>query len=277
MSSRRFRYGIEHECALLRLDGGVRRLHRHALRRAAGHRRRAARGPGRLPGPARRRPGHQAQALVRRGLRALRRAGRAAALRPEGPGDPHPDPPLRRGGRGRAVRRPAAARRAAAAPRAAASPRSASTRCARSTRCEPAAERVGAGAPAGLARGAHRAPAHGHLRARPQPVVRRARDPADAGRRRPQAHRTTARGWCRCRSPRRSATARPWGGLSARTALRTGARPAVLVFLADGEPQVDADPSLTQLARLPAEVGRIEFKAFDACPDPRSTASCSAC
>jgi len=60
----------------------------------------------------------------------------------------------------------------------------------------------------------------------------------------------------------------PWGGLSARTALRTGARPAVLVFLAEGVPQVPSDPSLTQLARLPAEVGRLEFKAFDSCPEP---------
>jgi gamma-glutamyl:cysteine ligase YbdK (ATP-grasp superfamily) len=60
----------------------------------------------------------------------------------------------------------------------------------------------------------------------------------------------------------------PWGGLSARTALRTGARPAALAFLADGVPQVPAEPSLTQRARLPPEVGRLEFKAFDACPDP---------
>jgi len=60
---------------------------------------------------------------------------------------------------------------------------------------------------------------------------------------------------------------RPWGGLSARTALRTGARPAALAFLADGVPQVPADPSLTRPARLPAEVGRLEFKAFDSCPD----------
>lgn len=59
----------------------------------------------------------------------------------------------------------------------------------------------------------------------------------------------------------------PWGGLSARTRLRTGARPAVLAFLAEGVPQVRSDPSLTQPARLPAEVGRLEFKAFDACPD----------
>jgi hypothetical protein len=61
---------------------------------------------------------------------------------------------------------------------------------------------------------------------------------------------------------------RPWGGLSARTALRTGARPAALAFLADGVPQVPSEPSLTQRARLPPEVGRLEFKAFDSCPDP---------
>jgi hypothetical protein len=60
----------------------------------------------------------------------------------------------------------------------------------------------------------------------------------------------------------------PWGGLSARTAVRTGVRPAVLVFLSGEDGQLDADPSLTQVARLPAEVGRIEFKAFDSCPDP---------
>ena len=60
----------------------------------------------------------------------------------------------------------------------------------------------------------------------------------------------------------------PWGGLSARTVVRTGPRPAVLAFLAEGVPQVPADPSLTQPARLPAEVGRLEFKAFDSCPEP---------
>jgi hypothetical protein len=60
----------------------------------------------------------------------------------------------------------------------------------------------------------------------------------------------------------------PWGGLSARTDVRTGRRPAVMVFLGENAPQVDADPSLTQVARIPAEVGRIEFKAFDSCPDP---------
>lgn len=61
---------------------------------------------------------------------------------------------------------------------------------------------------------------------------------------------------------------RPWGGLSARTAMRTGARPAALVFLDGAAGQVRSDPSLTQVARIPAEVGRIEFKACDAIGDP---------
>lgn len=60
---------------------------------------------------------------------------------------------------------------------------------------------------------------------------------------------------------------RPWGGLSARTHLRTGARPAALAFLGPDEPQIASDPSLTQPARLPAEIGRLEFKAFDAIGD----------
>jgi len=59
----------------------------------------------------------------------------------------------------------------------------------------------------------------------------------------------------------------PWGGLSARTHLRTGARPAALAFLGPDAAQIASDPSLTQLARLPAEIGRLEFKAFDAIGD----------
>ncbi len=59
----------------------------------------------------------------------------------------------------------------------------------------------------------------------------------------------------------------PWGGLSARTHLRTGARPAAMAFLGPDARQIDSDPSLTQTARLPAEVGRLEFKAFDAIGD----------
>ncbi len=58
-----------------------------------------------------------------------------------------------------------------------------------------------------------------------------------------------------------------WAGLSRRTYARTGMRPAVLVFVGDRADLVQSDPSLTQLARVDAEVGRIEFKAFDACAD----------
>lgn len=58
-----------------------------------------------------------------------------------------------------------------------------------------------------------------------------------------------------------------WGGLSVRTFTRTGPRPAARVFVADPSRMIDSDPSLTNLARVEAEVGRIEFKAFDACPD----------
>jgi hypothetical protein len=58
-----------------------------------------------------------------------------------------------------------------------------------------------------------------------------------------------------------------WGGLSVRTFNRTGVRPATRVFLSDPSRLIDSDPSLTRLARVEAEVGRIEFKAFDTCPD----------
>jgi len=67
-----------------------------------------------------------------------------------------------------------------------------------------------------------------------------------------------------------------WHGLSARTFHRTGARPAAMVFLEHRLDLIDANPSLTQLARLPAEIGRIEFKAFDSCGDFDLYASLSA-
>jgi hypothetical protein len=56
-----------------------------------------------------------------------------------------------------------------------------------------------------------------------------------------------------------------WDGLSVRTFLRTGLRPAALVFLEQRSELIDSNPSLTKLARIPAEVGRIEFKACDSC------------
>jgi gamma-glutamyl:cysteine ligase YbdK (ATP-grasp superfamily) len=63
---------------------------------------------------------------------------------------------------------------------------------------------------------------------------------------------------------------RLWDGLSRRTYYRTGARPAVLVFVADPADRLASRPTLTKLARLGSEAGRIEFKAFDACADPQT-------
>lgn len=56
-----------------------------------------------------------------------------------------------------------------------------------------------------------------------------------------------------------------WDGLSVRTFLRTGLRPAALVFLEQRSELIESNPSLTKLARIPAEVGRLEFKASDSC------------
>lgn len=58
-----------------------------------------------------------------------------------------------------------------------------------------------------------------------------------------------------------------WGGYSRRTYYRTGPRPSVLVHVGHDRDIVPSFPTLTDRARLPAEVGRIEFKAFDCPPD----------
>ena len=58
-----------------------------------------------------------------------------------------------------------------------------------------------------------------------------------------------------------------WDGLSVRTFNRTGQRPAAMVFLADASDLLVSQPSLTKISRVPAEAGRIEFKAFDSCGD----------
>lgn len=55
-----------------------------------------------------------------------------------------------------------------------------------------------------------------------------------------------------------------WKGGSIRTFIRTGARPAAMAFLHDNANMIKSAPSLTQPARVPAEAGRLEFKAFDA-------------
>jgi Glutamate-cysteine ligase family 2(GCS2) len=60
-----------------------------------------------------------------------------------------------------------------------------------------------------------------------------------------------------------------WPGYSVRTAARAGQRPAVRVFLerpSHAYPS-QADPTPVWRARIPPEVGRIEFKAFDAVPE----------
>jgi len=54
-----------------------------------------------------------------------------------------------------------------------------------------------------------------------------------------------------------------WGGLSYRTLYRTSIRPAVRIFLADDAHMIKATPPFTEVARIPAEIGRIEYKAFD--------------
>ncbi|NJN32428.1 MAG: glutamate--cysteine ligase [Synechococcales cyanobacterium RM1_1_8] len=67
-----------------------------------------------------------------------------------------------------------------------------------------------------------------------------------------------------------------WPGLSMRTYVRTGRRPAVLVFVDPASlPTVlstvpafvssPQQPSLIKPARTASEIGRIEFKAFDSC------------
>ena len=56
-----------------------------------------------------------------------------------------------------------------------------------------------------------------------------------------------------------------WKGYSYRTYIRTGKRPACMVFLYNPKNMIKSFPSLTQVARLEPEKGRIEFKAFDTC------------
>jgi hypothetical protein len=58
-----------------------------------------------------------------------------------------------------------------------------------------------------------------------------------------------------------------WEGLSVRTFIRTGKRSATLVFVEKEEQLIKSIPSLTKVARISAEVGRIEFKACDSCDD----------
>ena len=140
-------------------------------------------------------------------------------------------------------------------------------------RDRPAAGGVGARAPHRLARGAHRAPAHGDLRPRPQPLGRRPRAVVDAARK--LTHYSPWLVPLSFSSPFRDG--QPWGGLSARTHLRTGARPAALAFLGPDAPQIASDPSLTQPARLPRRSADWSSRRSTRSATSPSTASCSAC
>lgn len=68
---------------------------------------------------------------------------------------------------------------------------------------------------------------------------------------------------------------RIWTGYSKRTHERAGQRPAVKLFLdAQSTTALAASCCLIRPARLPAEIGRIEFKAFDAHPTLDILAAC---
>ena len=60
---------------------------------------------------------------------------------------------------------------------------------------------------------------------------------------------------------------RLWDGLSVRTYIRNGRRPAVRVFVEREDQLISSTPLLTKPARNTGEVGRIEYKAFDTCGD----------
>jgi hypothetical protein len=59
----------------------------------------------------------------------------------------------------------------------------------------------------------------------------------------------------------------PWHGLSVRTYHRSPIRPAVLVYLENAQDFDALKFPWVRPAKLPAEAGRIEFKAFDTCGD----------
>lgn len=58
-----------------------------------------------------------------------------------------------------------------------------------------------------------------------------------------------------------------WNGLSKRTTYRSGFRPVVIAYLKDKDNVTKVHPIITKEARLAAEIGRIEYKAFDSCGD----------
>ncbi|KST70399.1 hypothetical protein [Mastigocoleus testarum] len=58
-----------------------------------------------------------------------------------------------------------------------------------------------------------------------------------------------------------------WEGLSARTFFRSEEKLPVMVFVNREEQLASSFPDFTRMARIPAEVSRIEFKACDCCDD----------
>lgn len=67
---------------------------------------------------------------------------------------------------------------------------------------------------------------------------------------------------------------RAWSGWSRRTWMRCGCRPAVRVYARPDDSKALAASPLMRPARLAEEVGRIEFKAFDAAPGVALLAAC---
>ena len=58
-----------------------------------------------------------------------------------------------------------------------------------------------------------------------------------------------------------------WDGYSVRTAMRYKKRPVVIAYLKDKNKIIKTTPWFTELARSEKEIGRIEFKAIDTCTD----------
>ena len=235
VSSRRFRYGIEHECALLRPDGAFADFTNTHVRRAAGHRRRAC---------PRTRPtwrtcasatsASSASAGTSRATSASTSKARCCAATPRGwrsaPGSTRPS------------RRPwpPCAPTSSASTAEAAAARAGRHR----DRVQPGALGVRRASPRstrGSGRTGWTRPRSARRTCTWSPTGPTSTCPGRPGSARPDELVDAARKLTALSpylvplsfsSPFRDGG--PWGGLSARTALRTGPRPAVLAFLADG-------------------------------------------
>lgn len=58
-----------------------------------------------------------------------------------------------------------------------------------------------------------------------------------------------------------------WKGKSIRTFFRNGDRQAVRMYVKEEKGENTANPNPIKVARMPSEVGRMEFKTFDSCAD----------